>query len=32
MVCKRFSQSSPYTSLFPLNLFKHGNVLGKNGL
>ncbi|KRY61808.1 hypothetical protein T4A_11872 [Trichinella pseudospiralis] len=26
MICRRFSKSSPYTSLFPLNLFKDGNV------
>ncbi|KRY94700.1 hypothetical protein T4B_5763 [Trichinella pseudospiralis] len=26
MVCKRLSKSSPNTSLFPLNLFKDGNV------
>ncbi|KRY26195.1 hypothetical protein T4A_8138 [Trichinella pseudospiralis] len=26
MICKRFSKSSSYTSLFPLNLFKNGNV------
>ncbi|KRY64480.1 hypothetical protein T4D_12004, partial [Trichinella pseudospiralis] len=28
MVCKRLSKSSPYSSLFPLNLFKDGNVNG----
>ncbi|KRY62607.1 hypothetical protein T4D_11070 [Trichinella pseudospiralis] len=26
MVCKRLSKSSPNTTLFPLNLFKDGNV------
>ncbi|KRY63887.1 hypothetical protein T4B_11939 [Trichinella pseudospiralis] len=26
MICRRFSKSSTYTSLFPLNLFKEGNV------
>ncbi|KRY63278.1 hypothetical protein T4A_4279 [Trichinella pseudospiralis] len=26
MICRRFSKSSSYTSLFPLNLFKEGNV------
>ncbi|KRY98765.1 hypothetical protein T4C_423 [Trichinella pseudospiralis] len=26
MICRRFSKSSSYTSLFPLNLFKDGNV------
>ncbi|KRY44982.1 hypothetical protein T4A_12926, partial [Trichinella pseudospiralis] len=26
MICRRFSKSSTYTSLFPLNLFKDGNV------
>ncbi|KRY95502.1 hypothetical protein T4C_2961 [Trichinella pseudospiralis] len=28
MVCRRFSKSSSYTSLFLLNLFKDGNVSG----
>ncbi|KRY62760.1 hypothetical protein T4B_13676 [Trichinella pseudospiralis] len=28
MICRRFSKSSAYTSLFPLNLFKDGNVSG----
>ncbi|KRY94526.1 hypothetical protein T4B_2034 [Trichinella pseudospiralis] len=28
MICRRFSKSSSYTSLFPLNLFKDGNVSG----
>ncbi|KRY77837.1 hypothetical protein T4D_1949 [Trichinella pseudospiralis] len=28
MICRRFSKSSTYTSLFPLNLFKDGNVCG----
>ncbi|KRY99604.1 hypothetical protein T4B_12642 [Trichinella pseudospiralis] len=28
MICRRFSKSSTYTSLFPLNLFKDGNVSG----
>ncbi|KRY97814.1 hypothetical protein T4B_1574 [Trichinella pseudospiralis] len=26
MICRRFSKSFAYTSLFPLNLFKDGNV------
>ncbi|KRX76386.1 hypothetical protein T4E_2417 [Trichinella pseudospiralis] len=26
MICMRFSKSSTYTSLFPFNLFKDGNV------
>ncbi|KRY95402.1 hypothetical protein T4B_14974 [Trichinella pseudospiralis] len=26
MICRRFSKSSAYKSLFPLNLFKDGNV------
>ncbi|KRY69536.1 hypothetical protein T4D_12748 [Trichinella pseudospiralis] len=26
MICRRFWKSSIYTSLFPLNLFKDGNV------
>ncbi|KRY97491.1 hypothetical protein T4C_7613 [Trichinella pseudospiralis] len=26
MICRRFSKSSSYTSLYPLNLFKDGNV------
>ncbi|KRY96830.1 hypothetical protein T4C_5955 [Trichinella pseudospiralis] len=26
MICRRFSKSSSYTSLFPLNLFKDGNL------
>ncbi|KRY62339.1 hypothetical protein T4A_13252 [Trichinella pseudospiralis] len=32
MVCRRFSKSSSYTSLFLLNLFKDGNVSGRNDL
>ncbi|KRZ24006.1 hypothetical protein T4C_1185 [Trichinella pseudospiralis] len=28
MICRRFSKSSTYTSLFPFNLFKDGNVSG----
>ncbi|KRY95977.1 hypothetical protein T4B_1996 [Trichinella pseudospiralis] len=28
MICRRFSKSSSYTSLFPLNLFIDGNVSG----
>ncbi|KRY62451.1 hypothetical protein T4B_11267 [Trichinella pseudospiralis] len=28
MICRRFSKSSANTSLFPLNLFKEGNVSG----
>ncbi|KRY62444.1 hypothetical protein T4A_3009 [Trichinella pseudospiralis] len=28
MICRRFSKSSSYTSLFPLNLFKDENVSG----
>ncbi|KRY64003.1 hypothetical protein T4A_3861 [Trichinella pseudospiralis] len=28
MICRRFSKSSSYTSLFLLNLFKDGNVSG----
>ncbi|KRY97157.1 hypothetical protein T4B_6329 [Trichinella pseudospiralis] len=27
MICRRFSKSSTYTSLFPLNLFKDGNAI-----
>ncbi|KRY96131.1 hypothetical protein T4B_2333 [Trichinella pseudospiralis] len=27
MICRRFSKSSAYTSLFPLNLFKDGNAI-----
>ncbi|KRY96215.1 hypothetical protein T4B_10100 [Trichinella pseudospiralis] len=26
MICRRFSKSPTYISLFPLNLFKDGNV------
>ncbi|KRY62262.1 hypothetical protein T4D_6597 [Trichinella pseudospiralis] len=29
MVCKRFSQSSPYTSVFPPNEFKDRNAIIK---
>ncbi|KRY86032.1 hypothetical protein T4B_8182 [Trichinella pseudospiralis] len=28
MICRRFSKSSSYTSLFPLNLLIDGNVSG----
>ncbi|KRX86098.1 hypothetical protein T4E_10731 [Trichinella pseudospiralis] len=28
MICRRFSKSSTYASLFPLNLFEDGNVSG----
>ncbi|KRY71640.1 hypothetical protein T4A_8408 [Trichinella pseudospiralis] len=28
MICRRFSKSPKYISLFPLNLFKDGNVSG----
>ncbi|KRY98966.1 hypothetical protein T4C_8530 [Trichinella pseudospiralis] len=28
MICRRFSKSSTYISLFPLNLFKDENVSG----
>ncbi|KRZ08819.1 hypothetical protein T4C_2180 [Trichinella pseudospiralis] len=28
MICRRFSKSSSYTSLFPFNLFNDGNVSG----
>ncbi|KRY97942.1 hypothetical protein T4B_4798 [Trichinella pseudospiralis] len=27
MICRRFSKSSSYTSLFPINLFKDGNAI-----